>query len=525
MFAAILGRFLTSLAEWRLERSVDVATVEYLTGSRTVFGAISTPFRLGILYRALPLLLVLWSFSPLGGQASLRTLYLGQTNVTSEVAYMDIGPDSLPRMTNVEEALTRDTTKTLFVRAVLSPGYVPGSKSQWQDSFDNLFVPQLEAMAAIQDHHPGLIGFDLQESSDGWYGFGKGAWPLQKSSLIGLPTTGAILKGKSFLNIETSYVYSNCSLKRRGGHDFEPTWEERSEGTCNNRDDESIALALDADPEYDANDPSTAPRRIWFRFQDYNAECSMTTTYVEMNHTCEDQVCAFTAARRSRLKHPAETKTWLDGELKRPDGSVGTFCADFINAIQVGTLDPHSPLIVEQYVNRVSDQLKSYGQFARSDDIVISSVISQLLNTYALAYISPADITSAYVYLFAKNVTTDSVDRSAYRSLKYDPTWLGILITSSLAMFTAGIATVILNLKRRGPEILDSFTSLLRDNPYVSEETGPSTEDSPEKVRRLRKTRVMLGDVRSLEATGYVAVTTRTDGDGVQPLRFGRLYQ
>jgi hypothetical protein len=108
--------------------------------------------------------------------------------------------------------------------------------------------------------------------------------------------------------------------------------------------------------------------------------------------------------------------------------------------------------------------------------------------------------------------------------LDYDTTWLVVLMASSLVMLAAGIATVVLNLMRRGPEVLDSFTSMLRDNPYVHENTGASTEDASEKVRRLRKTRVMLGDVRPLEATGHVAVKTGTDEDSVQPLRSGRLY-
>jgi hypothetical protein len=51
MFTAIVGRFLTSLAAWRLECGVEVAAVEYLAGSRTIFGTISTPFRLKLLHR------------------------------------------------------------------------------------------------------------------------------------------------------------------------------------------------------------------------------------------------------------------------------------------------------------------------------------------------------------------------------------------------------------------------------------------------------------------------------------------
>lgn len=168
MFAAILGRFLTSLTAWRLERGVDIAAVEYLTGSRTVFGAISTPFRLKILHRTLPLLLVLWSFSPLGGQASLRVVYLGQTNVTSEFVYMNSGPDSVRPIYDDEpfEASGREEfVKKTFVGALLTP--ISTTVLSHQDSFGNSKVPLLEAFN-LSTNEMGYSIEGLKEGSDGW---------------------------------------------------------------------------------------------------------------------------------------------------------------------------------------------------------------------------------------------------------------------------------------------------------------------------------------------------------------------
>lgn len=517
MFAAILGRFLTSLTAWRLERGVDIAAVEYLTGSRTVFGTISTPFRPMILHRLLPLLLIIWSFSPLGGQASLRTVYLVQKNVTNEFVHMNSGPDSITPFINGASARGEFVKKT-FIGALLTPF---STTVLHQDFFGNLKVPLLEAFN-LSTNERGDYNGRLEEGSDGCI-FSRNNEGFPNSALLGLVTSELSTGITSFLNIETSYMYSNCSLKRQEDLGFEPNWDKESEGTCNNGDDEGIAMALDADHEHDADNPSTGPRRIWFRFQDGTVECSMTTTYVEMNHICEARECVPGAVRRSRIKHTAASKTWLDGELKKPDGAVGTFCSGFISAVKLGTVTPNSSSILEHYSldTSLGDQ-KQEPKLADIDDIALSKIITRLLNTYALAYMSPDAINRGTVRLGI--VTTDAIYCSANRYLKYDPAWLVVLVAGSLIMFAAGIATVVLNSKRRGPEVLDSFTSLLKDNPYVSEETGPSTEDSSEKVRRLRKTRVMLGDVNPLEATGHVAVTTRTDGDGVQPLRSGKLY-
>jgi hypothetical protein len=108
--------------------------------------------------------------------------------------------------------------------------------------------------------------------------------------------------------------------------------------------------------------------------------------------------------------------------------------------------------------------------------------------------------------------------------LAYNAAWVIVLLVGSLVMLIAGIATMALNLVRRGPEILDSLTGMLRDNPYVHVDIGPSTEDASSQVRGLRKTSVMLGDVMPKEMTGHVALGTQHDGESVQRLRADRLY-
>lgn len=102
--------------------------------------------------------------------------------------------------------------------------------------------------------------------------------------------------------------------------------------------------------------------------------------------------------------------------------------------------------------------------------------------------------------------------------------WLAILIVSSLVIAAAGVATVVLNLTGKGPEIFDSFTSMLWDNPYILVDAGTSTEDGPDKVRRLRKTKVKLEDVQPKETYGYIVLATKETGQHVERLRADRSY-
>jgi hypothetical protein len=534
VFSAIVGRFLTAFTAWRLERGVEVAAVEYIIGSRTVFGVISTPFRLRLLHYILPILLVLWALSPLGGQASLRVVSLHGSNTTRAVDVFYL--DSLTPNESDTISIFGDLMKAVFISALVAP---LATKTAYQDLFGNLKVPLLEDFDATSRFR----------DEDGWYST-ESEHALPYSSLIGLSTAGIPADGRTLLNIETSYLYFDCLLTRQD-YDFDKsnpdkypilhqnfTWDRWGDGNCNNGDGNGMALALGVDPERNASDPSTGPRKILFGSRGdeaaSTAECSVTTTYTEVSYGCNGKACLPVAIRRSRVPQGPTTTTWFDAGSGNTPTWEAAFCSGFINATELGTINPYHSSVLTRFLMDPDNPFADPGvrpTFANLTNDVFSRRFTQLLNTYLLAHTSPVSVSGDFTGLlsgagegngYISNTTAEQ--QTTENVLGYDPRWLVVLIASSFVMLAAGIATVILNLMRRGPEILDSFTSMLRENPYVHEEIGLSTEDASEKVRRLRKTRVMLGDVRPLEATGYVAVTTRTGGDGVQPLRSRRLY-
>jgi hypothetical protein len=69
-----VARFLQVLAHAKLESGARVLTLEHLLYSRTVFGTFIAPLALRSFHVITPFLLVLWTLSPLGGQASLRII-------------------------------------------------------------------------------------------------------------------------------------------------------------------------------------------------------------------------------------------------------------------------------------------------------------------------------------------------------------------------------------------------------------------------------------------------------------------
>jgi hypothetical protein len=301
LFSAIIGRFLTSVAAWRLERGVDVASIEYLLGSRTVFGTLATPFRLRIVHFALPMLIILWTLSPLGSQGSLRVVSSGavSSNATATVYYLS---SISPWWMGASDTSTfGSTVNAIFASALIAP---QSSKDAPQDVYGNLKVPLLE--------HIREKSSDID--ADGWYSVKTGDI-LVYSSLIGLPTAGIAATDRTSLAIESSYLYPHCTLSVYNISEPQ-SWQNSEETWCNNRPAGYMAIDLNLDhgPQlYRPYQNVTTPRTIQVYLLGTVATCVLTTGYVETRFTCNSHSCESTAIRQSTLKHHCPEARILDG--------------------------------------------------------------------------------------------------------------------------------------------------------------------------------------------------------------------
>lgn len=534
-----------SIAAFRLERGIDIASVEYLLGSRTLFGTISTPFRLRILHYALPLLVTLWVFSPLGGQASLRVISSSPvyTNTTIDIAYLEsLSPNRMGGGAGSSDGATYGPSiDAIFINALIGP---KTSKDAPQDIYGNLKIPLLEDFA-VQSR---------QADADGWYLTDIGH-PLNYSALVGLPTTGIAKTGKTFLSIESSYLYPECSLSLQPIDSWDVYGAFRLENCNNGGGYMAIDLDLDKGPnDYSARHPLTEikPRRLMFSsagsgsgqdsMSETKATCTLTTTYVETRFICDGGTCKSTRTRKSRLAHSTTAVTFLDGLQADNHEGTGTtdtaFCSMFINA--TGEVHPADGSPIERYFVDTNAPFSrpdsSAAVIATIGDRAFSQRLGQLLNTYWLAMVAPFSMTGNFsaldeslafgmdnIGLGMARHTTAQVE-TMEQQLLCNTVWVTVLLVGSIVMFVAGVVTTALNLIRKGPEVLDSFTSMMRDSPYAQEWTGPSTEDGFDKARRLQKTRVILGDVRPMEIIGHVALATEIGGSENQRLTSDRMY-
>lgn len=274
------------------------------------------------------------------------------------------------------------------------------------------------------------------------------------------------------------------------------------------------------------------------------AKCFLTITYVEVQFICDGQgrdACAPMTVRESRLPHDSSVYTGFDGLTTVGTSYAGLtandFCSIFINATGKDHLASQSAL--ERYFVTPDAPFSNVWNtpvLADIGDRLFSHRFAQLLNTYWLAAIAPEALSgnftgshiqpgeSAGVIGQGTAIDVAAQVQTTAQVLRCNKIWLCVLFAGSLLIFLAGVVTAGLNLTRKGPMTLDSFASALRDSPYIHAEMGPSTEDGPDKARRLQKTRVVLGDVRSTEAVGYMALATSGQGDEVGRLRSGRFY-
>ena len=165
----------------------------------------------------------------------------------------------------------------------------------------------------------------------------------------------------------------------------------------------------------------------------------------------------------------------------------------------------------------------------------------QLLNTVWLAGLSANAITGHYTptvtsqppFPFVSSFATpDPFYFSRYATADVQQTtivlichrqWLVILIISSLTMLLAGLSTIFLELARHGPDILDSFSSLVRDSRYFGAE-GDSTRDGSDLTRAWGEKKVRLGDVTPEQEFGHIAIGMAAGKGAAQRLSKGRLY-
>lgn len=103
-----------------------------------------------------------------------------------------------------------------------------------------------------------------------------------------------------------------------------------------------------------------------------------------------------------------------------------------------------------------------------------------------------------------------------------DYPWIVTYFIAIFLMLGAAVFTLVMHWICKAPPILGFVSTLLRDSKYFEDESGNSTEDGPQRTRRLRDVRVKIADVKGEQEVGKIAFAPALEGMRV---RKGRVYE
>ncbi|KAF4976735.1 hypothetical protein FZEAL_6650 [Fusarium zealandicum] len=537
VFAAAAVNFLKAVAAWKLERGISVLSLEFLLSSRTVFSTIASPIALGAVNYLTPLLVILWALSPLGGQAALRVVGTAPSSQVEhwsgryvefrgELPYQEDAdgvPHSLPAVI------------ATFGAALSSPKDV---KAAGQDTFGHVKVPMIESFLDSQ----------ATLDDDGWFAI-KDETNAVYSSLAGLPiaSNDPFSRASNYsFNLTTSYLHTDCKVSHVSSRKHK-TWKaslykhirKAPAQEAPSRFHNDLTMAIEVVQRY--NESSHAPMKLNFtsytRNETTTASCNLTTSYVQVDVACHLSNC--NAVRIRPMEHEYDVASTVlnglapTGWMEFYDEQYGSFLGYFVNSSNnlwdwVPETDLYSSPI-ELYITNpdIPYAVLPNGRGWRGEEIwpvgdaLFSTRFTQLLNSFWLAQIAPF-APMGRVNISTSNELKKELQTLDWRSvngtrtpdivvLRAEKPWLATLIIASLVMLSAALAAAILNVWRRGPDILDYATSMMRDNPYVNVDSahqGCSMEDGVDRTRRLMAMKVRLGDICPEENEGYIAMAT-----------------
>jgi hypothetical protein len=284
-------------------------TLEELIGSQSLFGTVMTQVTMQSWSYLSVAILVLWVFSPLGGQASLRTLDTEYRNITANttIAYLNMTRQISGFTAGYSSSLSAYAIDALYNGCLISP---KSTKLGTQDSWENVKIPRIEELEATQGNKTGVHWLEVPANSEN----------VTYSSLLGIPIAGIPLHYNSSFMIESYYYDVQCPVLEKMDVDDED-WLTPLEIPFTDSYNTSTIWGLNSRASFylssytnfteariEGND--TSPSNLVFLSRsNLNestntlatitlANCTMQPTFVESKVQCEGQNCRVSAMRR-----------------------------------------------------------------------------------------------------------------------------------------------------------------------------------------------------------------------------------
>ena len=561
LFAAVVGSCLKGVVTYSLQtgQGATVGMLEQLLGSQSIYRAFSTQIRMHALNPLGILLILLWSLSPLGGQASLRVISIETSYPQKDSSVIAINTfQKFIYGTGSSLNVARMTVASPIIAAITGASIL-GTRNQ--DLWGNVRLPAIEPLEAASN---------ASDNVDGWYAVPENT-NLTYASLVGTPVANLSTNGNTTFTLSGAYVLPSCIVLERDDQTAFTNYTSPTSDTVpqlNNGVDCSwavattpsqqlqLAISLPCGPlsNFSVGPTTNRPPRklVWESYSGANyythAECEITTTHVDANISCTDSEtglspgssCSATHVRRSVDPATADS-TWTVfdfGFIGDPGVTLDLLTGLFPNAADSGFAEPVVVYMADPYVavntfNDGPNDLPTY----YVDESTFELRLAQLLNSVLYLGLEWAGtMTGAFnatavqqtaddygINATTNILTADATITTAQQVVFCSRPWLGVLITTSFVLFIMALVGATLRLLTIVPDVLESVTlSFLHHQ--TDGVVGASVWTASEWARHNRLKRLFFGDVQPNEEIGRLALSTIGNPRPVGPIQVGRVY-
>jgi hypothetical protein len=435
-------------------------------------------------------------------------------------------------------------------------------KQSPQDPWGNIKIPVYESLATESDESSFKAIPDDNQTD--WV------------SLLGLPVIG-LKKGLQVNStITTRYYYINCS--QLSGVDSQTDWPPTFGLPYNSSNIWQVYSSSSANqwqvflPEvgfpnithvtYLTSFPASPTLRMVFvswsgalafsykaALNATIAECTIEPSYIDMQLFCEDFSCGVTGARRSAIKTPAVNSSgwasWWGRLMEFRNDYEYDFASQWPqsvsqtdNSANVGQVSPTLNYLndSEKFPFASTAQLGGAPKLYELDLEEFTPRLRRLFNTYWQASLGPPAYDGS---ISPDSIATDGAELEASSGMKFnvsnamfhhditvykcDLRWLSITIIVSSLLLAFGFVGFAAKCACVGPDLLNSFTTILRANPQTARllVDNNSTIDSGNVAKSNRNLFVALQDVESHQEAGFIAINTGLKKNSFDRNNFG----
>ncbi|KAJ4992951.1 hypothetical protein SVAN01_01655 [Stagonosporopsis vannaccii] len=516
IYAAIVGRTLRRIGLYMAEKGSTIGKLERIVGCQSLFSAIERQYTLGHFDGLGIVILLVWLLSPVGGQSSLRLLAYEPQTVYSVIPAYYYPPQAYTwasLLLNSTDAKRFHHVSVPYMAALQSSSQTVNSS---RDMWGNLKIPDIRS----------LDGYDSNKSVGTWHRISNDS-QITYASLLGSPIFGMPSSGNATFNLTSHYWSIDCKEVSTGPSQTDPLPPGFNSST----------YAL-----FTLNQTSAAGLRTIYASRKPFAPGNALTGNVSLTYivraTCiaqpvrlETQIACWGTTCRAQAVRELDWVSFDDQRLM-----LYSNYTDLLNYMMTADQsNAHGGATQSQMTETfISDQIRFAGYGSVGSWVDISSIplpllsrrLQQAINTYSDASVgnlfhswehSPDELPPSICTVRGSwacderglNWNVTALQLSKHSGVKYvcKSGYAVVTIAISCFLLLAAVLCLVLGIVTTAPDILGFVSTAARYNIYF-EDRVPSHLDGLEAARRLKDTKVMIGDVTGNDEVGNIAFTS-----------------